>query len=78
MIRTILADYQFSAVGMPYKTAYFFTLYLTRMLRYYAGLCDKISGETHSTDADGVFRIVNYEPYGVCAGVGNLDFVRKR
>ena len=37
--------------------------------RYYAGYCDKIGGESFPEDGDGVYKIVTYEPYGVCAGI---------
>ncbi|KAL1637160.1 hypothetical protein SLS56_000818 [Neofusicoccum ribis] len=37
--------------------------------RYYAGWADKIAGQTFP-DEDGTYRIVRYEPIGVCAGVG--------
>jgi aldehyde dehydrogenase (NAD+) len=37
--------------------------------RYYAGLTDKIPGETYPVNGDGIFKMVNYEPLGVCAGI---------
>ncbi|KAE8859051.1 hypothetical protein PTNB73_08531 [Pyrenophora teres f. teres] len=37
--------------------------------RYYAGWADKIEGQTYPLE-DGAFRITQYEPYGVCAGIG--------
>jgi aldehyde dehydrogenase (NAD+) len=37
--------------------------------RYYAGLVDKIHGETYGEDGDGLFKMVTYEPLGVCAGI---------
>ncbi|KAA8619876.1 retinal dehydrogenase 2 [Pyrenophora tritici-repentis] len=37
--------------------------------RYYAGWADKIQGQTYPLE-DGAFRITQYEPYGVCAGIG--------
>lgn len=36
----------------------------------YAGFCDKIAGESYPPEGDGLYKIVRYEPYGVCAGVG--------
>lgn len=43
----------------------------------YAGWTDKITGEQHPVD-EGVYRIVQYEPLGVCAGIaawnGSLVF----
>lgn len=37
--------------------------------RYYAGLVDKIHGETYNEDGDNLFKIISYEPLGVCAGI---------
>ncbi|RMZ67246.1 Aldehyde dehydrogenase [Pyrenophora seminiperda CCB06] len=37
--------------------------------RYYAGWTDKIEGQTFPLE-DGTFRMTQYEPYGVCAGIG--------
>ncbi|KIW60873.1 hypothetical protein, variant [Exophiala xenobiotica] len=37
--------------------------------RYYAGFTDKIPGETYPENGDGFFKMVNYEPLGVCAGI---------
>jgi aldehyde dehydrogenase (NAD+) len=35
----------------------------------YAGWTDKIAGEQYPAE-DGVYKIVQYEPLGVCAGIG--------
>ncbi|KAJ9640977.1 hypothetical protein H2201_002213 [Coniosporium apollinis] len=37
-------------------------------IRYYAGYADKIAGESYK-DEDGFYKIVQYEPIGVCAGI---------
>lgn len=37
--------------------------------RYYAGWADKIEGQTFPEEG-GFFRMTQYEPFGVCAGVG--------
>ena len=37
--------------------------------QYYAGWADKIVGDTMPAD-DGVYKIIRYEPLGVCAGIG--------
>ena len=38
----------------------------------YAGWADKIEGEAYSAD-DGVYKIVQYEPLGVCAGIASWN-----
>lgn len=37
--------------------------------RYYAGWTDKMPGEQWPEE-DGIYRIVQYDPVGVCAGIG--------
>ena len=37
--------------------------------RYYAGLTDKIHGQSYTEDGDGLLKLINYEPIGVCAGI---------
>lgn len=39
------------------------------VLTDYAGWTDKIAGEQYP-EADGLYRIIQYEPLGVCAGIG--------
>ena len=43
----------------------------TKLLRYYAGWTDKFAGESFPPDgeADGNYKIVQYEPLGVCAAI---------
>ena len=38
-------------------------------LSIFAGWTDKIEGQTFPLE-DGTFRMTQYEPYGVCAGIG--------
>jgi len=38
------------------------------MVADYAGWADKISGESYK-EKDGFYKIVQYEPLGVCAGI---------
>ena len=42
--------------------------WIARVIRYYAGWCDKLEGES-LIDDDGFFKIVTHEPLGVCAGI---------
>lgn len=37
--------------------------------RYYAGYSGKVGGESFPPDEDGTYKIVQYEPIGVCAGI---------
>lgn len=36
--------------------------------RYYAGWADKVAGESYKEE-EGSYKIVQYEPFGVCAGI---------
>lgn len=42
--------------------------WIARVIRYYAGWCDKLEGDSMSDD-DGFYKIVCHEPLGVCAGI---------
>jgi acyl-CoA reductase-like NAD-dependent aldehyde dehydrogenase len=42
---------------------------LIGMDRYYAGWTDKLPGEQWPEE-NGIYKIVQYEPVGVCAGIG--------
>lgn len=46
------------------------------LFQYYAGWADKITGETIPS-SDDTYKIIKYEPLGVCAGVGawNASFL---
>lgn len=40
------------------------------LFTYYAGLCDKIHGETSYPTSAGKYKIIQKEPIGVCSGIG--------
>lgn len=42
--------------------------WVARVIRYYAGWCDKLEGDSMNDD-DGFYKIVRHEPLGVCAGI---------
>lgn len=42
--------------------------WIARVIRYYAGWCDKMEGDS-LTDDDGFYKVVRHEPLGVCAGI---------
>jgi len=43
---------------------------LADLFDYYAGLADKIHGETSYPTSSGKYKILQREPIGVCAGIG--------
>lgn len=40
------------------------------LFTYYAGLADKIHGETAYPTSQGKYKIIQREPIGVCSGIG--------
>jgi aldehyde dehydrogenase (NAD+) len=64
-----LAKLESIAMGQPISVASAIMQMPVDSFRYYAGLADKISGESYPENADGLFKIVTYEPIGVCAGI---------
>lgn len=64
-----IAKLESISVGQPIAVAKFAVKAGVACWRYYAGLTDKIPGETFPENGDGMFRMVNYEPLGVCAGI---------
>ncbi|KAI1078993.1 aldehyde dehydrogenase family-domain-containing protein [Whalleya microplaca] len=58
-----------AAMGAPAFVAEHGAHNLAEGLRYYAGWTDKLAGETFPEAGDGVYRLVTYEPLGVCAGI---------
>lgn len=57
------------AMGQPITVAKRMVLGPAALWRYYAGYAGKVSGETFPPDEDGTYKIVQYEPLGVCAGI---------
>jgi aldehyde dehydrogenase (NAD+) len=57
------------AMGQPVTLATAFVKGPAAIWRYYAGYCGKIKGESFPPDGDGMYKIVQYEPLGVCAGI---------
>ena len=57
------------AMGAPLSVQTFVAQSAAETFRYYAGWADKIAGEQYPDD-DGTYKIVRYEPIGVCAGIG--------
>ncbi|PVH72919.1 aldehyde dehydrogenase [Cadophora sp. DSE1049] len=56
-------------MGVPVHMAKWVLTVQASNFRYFAGMADKIAGETYPEDGDGYFKMVNYEPLGVVAGI---------
>ncbi|GIZ47895.1 hypothetical protein CKM354_001097300 [Cercospora kikuchii] len=56
-------------MGQPMTLAKAFVQGAVEYWRYYAGFCGKVAGESFPPDEDGTYKIVQYEPLGVCAGI---------
>ena len=64
-----LAKLESMAMGQPISVAKLMIKGPAALWRYYAGYAGKVSGETFPPDEDGTYKIVQYEPLGVCAGI---------
>ncbi|KAK5136798.1 hypothetical protein LTR08_002094 [Meristemomyces frigidus] len=64
-----LASLESQAMGQPFSIARMFVLGPAAMWRYYAGNAGKVAGESFPPDEDGMYKLVQYEPLGVCAGI---------
>ncbi|KAH6642756.1 aldehyde dehydrogenase [Boeremia exigua] len=68
-----LARIESIATGRPIGGIQFFDIpHMIETIRYYAGWADKIAGESFIDD-DGLYKIVQYEPIGVCAGIASWN-----
>lgn len=68
-----LAYIETISMGQPISTSRKFMEAVPAYWRYYAGYADKIGGESFPEDGDGRVKIVQYVPYGVCAGIGRFQ-----
>jgi aldehyde dehydrogenase (NAD+) len=64
-----IAHLESISMGQPISIAKLLIGIQVANWRYYAGLTDKIPGETYPENGDDLFKMVNYEPLGVCAGI---------
>jgi aldehyde dehydrogenase (NAD+) len=64
-----LASLESAAMGQPISLAKRMILGPVALWRYYAGYAGKVAGESYPPDEDGTYKIVQYEPLGVCAGI---------
>lgn len=58
------------SIGMPVAMSRMMGSFLGSIWRYYAGFCDKLPGEFVPEGDDQFYKIVRYDPLGVCAGIG--------
>lgn len=65
-----LAKLESMCMGQPVSLAKRMILGPVALWRYYAGFAGKVAGESYPPDGeDGTYKIVQYEPLGVCAGI---------
>ncbi|KAF2756113.1 aldehyde dehydrogenase [Pseudovirgaria hyperparasitica] len=64
------------AMGAPVQAGKWILGLCAEVFKYYAGWTNKIPGEQYPAD-DGTYKIVSYEPLGVCAGIGawNVSYI---
>ncbi|KAL4890516.1 aldehyde dehydrogenase domain-containing protein [Aspergillus ambiguus] len=58
------------SIGLPIAISRGIGGVIGAVWRYYAGFCDKLPGEFVPEGDDRVFKVVRYDPFGVCAGIG--------
>lgn len=64
-----LARLEPAAMGQPISVAKKFILGPIAFWKYCAGYAGKVAEESFPPDEDGMHKIVQYEPLGVCAGI---------
>lgn len=57
------------SMGMPIQLGQMLASGWPAWWRYYAGWTDKIAGEVYPDDGDGIYKLIRYDPIGVCAGI---------
>ncbi|KJY00881.1 aldehyde dehydrogenase like protein [Zymoseptoria brevis] len=68
-----IAKLESICMGCPMMLATKVASTLSGYFRYYAGLVDKVHGETYAEDEDGLFKMILREPLGVCAGIAGWN-----
>lgn len=64
-----LAKLESQSMGQPMTIARAMIQRPIDLWRYYAGYAGKVAGQSFPPDEDGFYKIVQYEPLGVCAGI---------
>jgi aldehyde dehydrogenase (NAD+) len=65
----MLAGWESKSMGQPIGVATWVYKLVSSTFRYYSGWTNKLPGEQWPEE-DGIYRIVQYDPIGVCAGIG--------
>ena len=71
-----LAKFESLCMGQPIAVSRKFAGSTPAYWRYYAGWTDKLGGESYPEDGDSRVKVVQYMPYGVCAGIGAYQLRR--
>ncbi|KAF2733505.1 putative aldehyde dehydrogenase [Polyplosphaeria fusca] len=64
-----IAPLEAMSMGQPLSVVHMMLSMTADAFKYYSGWTDKIAGEQFPEE-DGIYNIVQYEPVGVCAGIG--------
>ncbi|KAF1851157.1 aldehyde dehydrogenase [Cucurbitaria berberidis CBS 394.84] len=64
-----LGRWESKSMGQPTAIAQWLYKLVSQTFRYYAGWTNKLPGEQWPEE-DGFYKIVQYDPVGVCAGIG--------
>jgi len=64
-----LATLESICMGVPIANAAGVGRGPANLWRFYASYAGRIAGESYPPDGDGIYKIVQYEPLGVCAGI---------
>lgn len=65
-----LVKLESQAMGVPMSLGLRIGGMMSSVWRYYAGYCDKTPGDHMPEGSDRICKLVRYEPFGVCAGIG--------
>lgn len=64
-----IADLESRAMGQPVTVAKKMITGAVGLWRYYASLAGKVPGDSYPPDGDNTYKLVQYEPLGVCSGI---------
>lgn len=65
-----LVKLESQSMGAPMSLGLRIGEMMSSVWRYYAGYCDKRPGDHMPEGSDCICKLVRYEPFGVCAGIG--------
>ncbi|OAL51320.1 aldehyde dehydrogenase [Pyrenochaeta sp. DS3sAY3a] len=64
-----LGRWESKCMGQPFTVTQWIMGIVSQTFRYYAGWTNKMPGEQWPEE-DGIYKIISYDPVGVCAGIG--------